>query len=107
MNISIYAIPGLIITREQVEKAACIVFKISHTELYRKTRLKEYVMARQSVVWFLMEHMGYNDRKAVEGTPYDRTTAIHSVKTVNGYIEIKDKQFMPKFNPFMRMMGRK
>jgi len=106
MNISVYAVPGLYISREVVETTACKVCQIERADLYKATRETENVWARQLVHWYLFEQMHMKDRKVCEGTPIHRTTVLHSVRKVNERLEVNDKKFTTIWREFMRGLGR-
>ena len=75
---------------EQAIDVACNTYGIDKSGLFKKTRKREYVEARQ-VVFYLVDRRfkrwNIYERAVRNYTDLDRTTVIHSVKTIGNIIE--------------------
>ncbi|OQB81418.1 MAG: Chromosomal replication initiator protein DnaA [Bacteroidetes bacterium ADurb.Bin123] len=106
MNISIYAIPGLMIKNptDIIDRAVCNVWNISQDRLREKTRKREVVEARQTAMYFYRKKSTYSLKEigALLGN-FDHATVIYGCRNVKNLVET-DKVFFEKFERVKRQM---
>ena len=96
-----YIVPGLKykepkkLDSEMVVEAVCEYFDVSHEVLKKPNRTRERVIARQMICYFTRKYTHltlFEVGKLIGGR--DHTTVIHSVNTVNDFLDIKDSRFL-------------
>jgi chromosomal replication initiation ATPase DnaA len=74
-----------------IEHLCCIATGHKLSSLRIDTRQKEIREPRQLAMWYLRKNTKLKYREIGELFNKDHATAIHSEKTINNYIKIKDK----------------
>lgn len=92
-----YLAPGF----KSVEEIVASQWFTTVEEMHTKKRDRDVAEARQVVMWYAVNRMGYTYNRA--GNIYDRNhvTAMYGIKTVNNLIET-DRNFRERFEATMR-----
>lgn len=77
-----------------IKKCAAIAAGVSEDDMDNKSRKGEFVLMRHVVHHFIMTSSKLQDKQVANLTyRLDRTSIIHSVRVVNGWIEINDHRY--------------
>lgn len=92
-----YMAPGY----QTVEEIVASQWFTTVEEMHTKKRDRDVAEARQVVMWYAVNRMGYTYNRA--GNIYDRkhVTAMYGIKTVNNLIET-DRNFRERFETVLR-----
>ena len=99
-----YIIPGLKYTEprtvspDTIIKSVSKYLSISEIKMKGKDRDREYVIARQIAIWMLRKYTLLSLKNIGLLFNRDHTTVIHSVNTVDNFIQIKDNHFLKIVN---------
>ena len=96
-----YIVPGLMYKEikkldcELIIDCVCEYFDTTHEVLRKPNRTRERVIARQLICYFVRK---YTQKTLFEVGQLignrDHTTVIHSINTVNDFLDIKDRKFI-------------
>ncbi len=96
-----YIIPGIkrkqITPADKIIKEVCRYFELTPEAIKVRTRKREIVNTRQYSMYFLKLNTGLSLKSI--GThfgekPYDHTSVLHSIRTINDSLSIKDEVTM-------------
>lgn len=76
-------------------ESVCGYFGVTHEVLKKKNRLRERVIARHLICYFLRKYTNttlFDVGQLIGGR--DHTTVIHGVRTVTDFLHIKDGEFL-------------
>ena len=92
-----YMAPGY----QTVEEIVASQWLTTVDEMHTKKRYRDVAEARQVVMWYAVNRMGYTYNRA--GNIYDRNhvTAMYGIKTVNNLIET-DRNFRGRLETVLR-----
>lgn len=105
-QISPYIYPGIANIRrtdkkiyEEEKNKMAIIFSCPDF-VENRTRVREYVWLRNILFFSLVNKFGISPTKIAKLCPYDRTTILHSIKSVETLKDgfKPDKEFMEYFN---------
>lgn len=99
-KISPYAIPGTYVPVKHVEQAACNAWNININDLYKRTRKRQIVEARQAVISYFNEELGYSLNYIERKTGFDHSTVIYAKKKVRDLLD-SDRSFRTKHAKFI------
>ncbi len=86
------------LTKEEILKVICRELQMNFDEVKnRKTRLKEFVYARQLYSYFAKKYTKENLTNIGKFISKDHATVIHSIKQVNNFLDV-DKQMQLQVN---------
>jgi len=94
------------ITFTEIQNVICNGEKIPSESLKGRTRKHEIVLARQMIIYFLKKYTKESLLQMARHYGRDHSTAIHSIKTVNNFIDT-DKNFARKINSYNQEIARK
>ncbi|MFV0376879.1 MAG: helix-turn-helix domain-containing protein [Mangrovibacterium sp.] len=97
----VFSIPGIKITKDVVEMAACCAFNIKKTDLYKRTRARQIVEARHSVLSYLSVSLNLSTIFIEKKTGFDHSTVVYAKKKVIELLEV-DKQFRARYEKFIQ-----
>lgn len=89
---------------ERVEQVTCEVMELAGTEiLFRRTRKRGVVVARQCVTWIVYLHSGWSFKELAERYGgMDHSTAIHSCHMVADAVDSQDPYIYPALRKIMK-----
>lgn len=87
---------------KDVIKECCEEFNVPVESFYENTRKRQVVEVRQMIHTVLKERFRWTYQEIansteIEGRSCSHTTTMHSVKTVLGYIKVKDEYYVTKY----------
>jgi len=95
-----YIFPGIKqLDINKIELAASKIFKIPKSELWERTRKREFVQARWFVIYYLEQRESKTEKDVIKITGVNRCTIKHSIKQVNNLFET-DKLFKAQYQEF-------
>lgn len=96
MNISPYAIPGIIktkaVTRERIIEVVCEYFGITEKILKKKCRDGNLIFPRFIAMYLIRFETGTEFTQIGIMFGKHHTTVIHACKSINDFISIKDRR---------------
>ncbi|MCX8018910.1 MAG: hypothetical protein N2747_00280 [Chitinophagaceae bacterium] len=78
------------IADKAAKEAVCAVYKLTWDEINKKTRCSQAVIPRQVYQYIMVETFGIHKNEVAKETQLHRTTVLHNINTIKGYLNIKD-----------------
>ena len=93
-----YIYPGIDPLKQIVNKASN-VFGIKPKDIWKKTRIREYVQSRWFVIYYLQSQKNSTEKEIVKITGCNRCTVKHSIEQMNNLFET-DRFFKSQYEEF-------
>ncbi len=84
-------------TECDIEEIVCEEFRITKYQLHSKLRNRQFVLARQIITWYEMEHLQMKDVQACIRFNQNRSSVHNSKKAIDNLIET-DKKFKERLD---------